>query len=281
MKKILMSMVMMSLVAGFTACSDNSEEHCLVGKTVDGCVDGSYVTCVLDDDSDGVKGHLVYEETHKIGGLPYRCNKDDVLEAILHCGNSVFQENGEQFIYTDRTILKCEGSTINDVTNNYMSICIKGERVYYDSGVGSFVPDSCAAEGKICEEYQKDNTITAVCIEKTKVENACGDASTYGRCEGNTLVICSDLNQSKGKLLRIDCGTISNNHKCMLVGEGKYGHDCALTCGEMAGETVTDFGSCKSNNHLVYCQQNGTLSEVDCNKNNRTCGFTGTYYNCL
>ena len=272
---------MMSMVAGITACSDNNDEQCLIGKTKEGCVDGMYVMCEADGDSDGIKGHIVRLETFEIGGMTHYCNSKDVAEAVLHCSNSIFKENGQQFIYSDRAIMKCEGNTISDVTNIYQSVCINGDRIYYDSGAKSFVPESCSASGKVCEEYQKNDSVTAVCIEQSKVSNSCGDASTYGRCEGNTLVICSELDQSKGKLLRIDCKTMSDNHSCMLVGEGKYGHDCALTCGEMGGETVTDFGSCSSNNHLLYCQQSGKQSEVDCSKTGKSCEFNGTYFDCL
>ena len=280
MKKILLGMAMMSLMAGMAACSDKDDyEQCIVGKTVEGCIDGMYVKCERIDD-DSAKGRLERYSIYQQGDLNYKCGDDDRLEPVLKCANGIFSDNGNEFIYSDRAIFRCDGNTIVDVTDTYTSLCIGNDRIYFDAGAGSYMAQNCADQGKVCEQMSKGKSFSAVCVEAGKVNAGCKSATAYGKCDGNTLVICSNPDKSQGKTLRIDCGTISSNHQCMLVEKSGYGYDCALTCGEVDGEIITDFGSCNGS-HLMYCQQNGIQSEVNCSLSNKSCGFNTSYYDCI
>ena len=156
------------------------------------------------------------------------------------------------------------------------------DRVYFDSGEGKYVAQSCAQLGKVCEQITKEDHVISTCVDKANVSDGCGNSlSTFGHCEDNTLVICSNTVPSKGKALRIDCGTSNGQAKtCSMIASG-YGYDCAITCGEYGDKTVTDFGICDENNHLHYCNQQGEYKELDCAKMGKTCGFGGLVYDCL
>ena len=199
---------------------------------------------------------------------------------MLSCHNGIFSDNGRSLIYTRDTIFECAGNDIVNVTDKYQSFCEDSSRIYFDASAKKFLPQNCATNGQICEQMVKGDIVTALCIDEAKVVDGCASASAYGKCRGDTLILCSNSIKSMGKTLYIDCKSVSPNHSCMLIDEAKYGFDCALTCGEYDNKTVTDFGFC-DNNHLFYCRQgvSSDYSEADCGS--RSCGFNGTYYDCI
>ena len=256
---------------------DVSDSICFVNDFNEGCQNGKYVTCEVDKPGDE-NGTRLESDRIEINGLSYMCNGQNELEAVLSCVNGIFAENQRELIYTTDKILKCVGNEIMDVTDLYRSFCLDNARIYFDMGTETYRMQDCASENKVCEEMVKEDIVSAMCIEAGNVENGCANETAYGHCEGDTLVICSNNDQAKGKTLHIDCAA-QGGRSCMLIEDGSYGYDCALTCGEEVGQMVTDFGFCDSSNHLHYCTQSGRNSEIDCES--YSCGFDGMIYDCI
>ena len=127
MKKILINLVMISLVAGITACSDdnNDEERCIVGQTQEGCMDGFYVRCEADG-TDDYSGHLVRHETINVKGTKYKCDSNNKTVPVSNynntsngCSNGIFSETGSALMYTDKDIFQCVGNEVKNVTGYY------------------------------------------------------------------------------------------------------------------------------------------------------------------
>ena len=284
MKKWMINLIMMGLAIGFTACSnDDKEDLCIVGKTVEGCVNGMYVSCRVDNEG-ATKGVVARLSVVEINGVDYVCNERDQLQPILSCNNNVFSENGNSLIYTRDTIFECVGNEIVNVSDKYQSYCQGNSRVYLDSVAKKYVAQDCTAVGQQCEQMLKGDVVQAVCISSENVYEGCNNTTAYGSCDGNTLVICSNSVQSKGKTLRIDCGSSNPGRYCALVESKSYGYDCVQTCGKYdnanINRPVTDFGFC-DNNKLVYCRQGDTSRYYEADCGSGYCGFSGTYYDCI
>ena len=232
-----------------------------------GCYGDSYISCK--------DGTMSQQDRVTIENMSYVC-RDNSLVVDVKCENDRFVDFNSHFLTVHDVLFACNGNKVSDVSSQYNSACDDTSRYYFDAADGEFKVENCATNAMICEEYQRGEMIYAACVNKNDVQDGCDTASFYGNCDGNTLIICTSKEKSKGKLLKINCKQQAIPKSCKLV-EDDYGYDCVIECKDEDGKDYTDFGSCDGN-ILGYCSQNGEFNDAECANG---CGFNGAYNDCM
>lgn len=136
-------------------------------------------------------------------------------------------------------------------------VCSPDGRVARFCDGGVLVRDPCEA-GTICSEGDANKRCVAV------DDNACGDVSFFGACDGDVVSWC-DAGFEGGVVRVRDCGACGGE-VCALV-DNVTGFACVRDgCGGLTftGECVGDVAR--------YCSDN-EVQEVDCGADGGTCGF--------
>lgn len=285
MKKISLILSVIGLAACLSACHHDSDSYCDAGFA-DGCQDGEYVYCHYEKkDSRGV---VKAEATIEFNNIVYICDGRDVLvPRDYSCTGGVLNKNGSPvadnvFCMNDAKLISCEG---DDVVTGYQ-VCNENARVFCEAdanGAYHVQKDSCGV--KVCENYERENNIYALCLNAGDVESGCGnDVTAYGKCDSDSvLTFCTRKDASKGKTIKLNCP--ARDQDCMLIND-EYGYDCTNTCSDTGG-LYTVNGTCE-NGKLVYCDKKDdgsyVVTEWDCPNDEHgplTCGFADYQYNCI
>lgn len=258
MKKIFWMIALLGMAVTITACGEDGDKtrYCDAGFH-DGCEDGVYVHCEMNKTDS--KGKVIESKSISFDEVEYVCNGKDVLVPSKYSC-----DNGK--------VVNSDDNSVND------SVCLGGDKSVVYCQDGEVVIENCG-DGNVCEEYEKADSTSAICVKSEDIAPGCADVTDYGKCNSSdgSLTFCTKKDASKGKTIRLDCP--SRGQQCRMIEEGGFGYDCTDVCGQ--DNANTSHGEC-SGNDLIYCDvKDGNVSVETVHCGDAGCGFVGSYYDCL